>query len=170
LELIRRFVSIRYSLFVDMKKLNLPSFPFKIKSDNGRKQIFDEIRKKYVALTPEEWVRQHLARYLITIKSYPAGLMAIETQVKYNRMNKRSDLVVYQQSGKPLLIAECKAPTVKITQDAFDQVARYNMALRVKYVVVTNGLKHYCCMMDYTNHKTAFLESIPDYELETVSK
>ena len=117
-----------------------------------------------MALTPEEWVRQNFIRYLIHEKQFPASLIAIEMALKYNRMQKRGDVVVYDKSGKPLLIVECKAPNVKITQNAFDQVARYNMALKVKYLVVTNGLTHYCCSMDYPRKSYEFLDGIPMYK------
>lgn len=147
-----------------MQQLNLPTYSFKIKSAGERKQIFDEIRKKYVALTPEEWVRQNFIRYLIYEKQFPASLIAIEMALKYNRMKKRGDVVIYNKSGEPVVIVECKAPDVKITQDAFDQIARYNMALKVKYLIVTNGLIHYCCLMDYEKKSYAFLEEIPLYK------
>ena len=147
-----------------MLKLNLPTYSFKIKSIGEKKQIFDEIRKKYVALTPEEWVRQNFIRYLIHEKQFPASLIAIEMALQYNRMKKRGDVVVYDTSGKPVVIVECKAPDVKITQNAFDQVARYNMTLKVKYLVVTNGLIHYCCSMDYEKKSYEFLNEIPLYK------
>lgn len=147
-----------------MQQLNLPTYSFKIKSASERKQIFDEIRKKYVALTPEEWVRQNFIRYLIHEKQFPASLIAIEMTLQYNRMKKRGDVVVYDRSGKPVVIVECKAPDVKITQNAFDQIARYNMALMVKYLVVTNGMIHYCCSMDYEKKSFEFLEEIPLYK------
>src|SRR3989337_293887 len=132
-----------------MQQLNLPIYSFKIKSEGEKKFIYDEIRKKFVSLTPEEWVRQNFIRYLIHEKQFPATLIVIEMAMKYNRMKKRGDVVVYDRAGKPVVIVECKAPDVKITQNAFDQVARYNMALKVKYLVATNGLTHYCCSMNY---------------------
>ena len=147
-----------------MKKLNFPSYQFKIKSENNRKQIFDDIRKKYVRLTPEEWVRQHLAKHLIIEKKYPAGLIAIEAGLNYNGLKKRSDLVAYNNQGKPILIAECKAPNIKLTQSTFDQAAIYNMSLKVNYLLITNGLEHYCCSIDHKKKEFYFLSEIPIYK------
>ena len=118
---------------------------------------------KYLVLTPEEWVRQHLIQFLIQDNGYPAGLLAIESMVKYNSMNRRSDLVAYNRKGEPILLAECKAPNVKIKQEAFDQIARYNVSLGVKYLIVTNGLVHYACYIDRENKRVDFLDSIPNY-------
>ena len=146
-------------------QLNLPSYSPKLRSSEQRTQIFDSVRKKYVALTPEEWVRQHFIHYLITEKQFPASLMAIETGLKYNRLQKRSDVVVYNNLGKPFLIVECKAPEVKITQETFDQITRYNYSLRVKYLVVTNGMNHFCCEMDYEKRSYSFLKEIPEYKI-----
>ena len=147
-----------------MRELNFPAYPLKIKLVAGKKQVFDPIRKKFLILTPEEWVRQHLIQFLIKDNGYPASLLAIESMVKYNSMNRRSDLVAYNRKGKPVLLAECKAPSVKINQEAFDQVARYNVTLGVKYLIVTNGLVHYACYIDHTHKKVEFLDSLPSYE------
>lgn len=147
-----------------MQQLNLPEYAFKTKHTDGRTQIFDAVRKKYVALTPEEWVRQHFIHFLAEEKQFPMSLMAVEAGLKYNRLQKRGDLIVYNRSGNPILIVECKAPSVKITQDAFDQVARYNMAMKVKYVVVTNGLSHYYCLIDFKEKSYRFIEELPEYE------
>ena len=122
-----------------MQLLNLPAYQYKIKTDGQRKQIFDRIRKKYVALTPEEWVRQHFINFLIEQKKYPESLMMVEMKLKYNRQQKRGDIVIYNNLGKPCVIVECKSPEIKITQDVFDQAARYNMTLKVEYLLVTNG-------------------------------
>ena len=146
------------------QQLNLPSYPFKIKTQGERKQIFDVIRKKYVVLTPEEWVRQHVIRYLISEKAFPPSLIAVEAGLKYNKMQKRSDIVVYDKNGGAAMMVECKAPSVKITQDVFDQVARYNMTLKVRYLVVTNGINHFCCLMDYEAMSYSYLEEIPLYD------
>lgn len=146
-----------------MRTLNFPEYPFKIRSGEQRKQIFDPIRKKYVALTPEEWVRQHLVQFLIHEKNFPASLVAIEMGLKLNGMQKRGDVVAYNNLGKPFFIAECKAPEVKITQDVFDQIARYNMVLQVSFLVVTNGLDHYCCYIDFEKQSFQYLQEIPDY-------
>ena len=147
-----------------MTKLNLPEYQFKIQTVENRSQIFDAIRKKYVALTPEEWVRQNFVQYLIHEKQFPKSLIAIEMEIKYNQMKKRGDVVVYDKSGSPIVMIECKAPAVKITQDTFDQIARYNLVLNVKYLIVTNGLDHYCCQMDHQKQSYNFLEEIPKYQ------
>ncbi|HRW62678.1 MAG TPA: type I restriction enzyme HsdR N-terminal domain-containing protein, partial [Bacteroidales bacterium] len=131
-----------------MEKLNLPTYSFNIKFIEQRKYIFDFIRKKYVILTPEEWVRQNFLKYLVEEKKYPASLIAVEKEFKLNNLSKRSDAVIYNKQGTPILIVECKAPEVKIGQNVFDQIARYNMVLNVKLLVVTNGLQHFCCKLD----------------------
>jgi len=147
-----------------MKALNLPPYQFKIKQQGLRTQIFDSIRKKYVVLTPEEWVRQNFLQFLIQQKNYPASLIAVEAGLKYNQLQKRMDVLVYDKQGTPHLMVECKAPEVKINQDVFDQIARYNMVFKVKYLVVTNGMHHFCCLMDYTNNAYQYLEQIPVFE------
>jgi len=147
-----------------MENLNLPTYSFKIKSDLQRKLIFDSIRKKYVVLTPEEWVRQNFIRYLVEEKDYPASLIAVEKKVDVNLLPQRSDIVLYNRNANPVMIVECKASKIKITQDVFNQIARYNMKLRVPFLVVTNGLKHFCCYMDYENKSFKFLEDIPNYQ------
>ena len=147
-----------------MQALNLPQYAFKLKELGSSTQIFDAIRKKYVALTPEEWVRQNFLQYLIQDKNFPASLIAVEAGLKYNQMQKRTDVLVYNKLGNPYLMVECKAPEVKITQDAFDQIARYNMVFKVKYLVVTNGLNHFCCQMDYTTNTYQYLEQVPFFE------
>jgi hypothetical protein len=145
-----------------MQTLNLPTYSFKIKSEGDRKFIFDRFRKKYVVLTPEEWVRQHFAVYLVNEKSFPAGRIVVEKTLKFNKMERRCDLLVYGDSS-PALIVECKAPEVKITQDVFDQIAVYNLEFRVEYLVVTNGIDHYCCMVDFKSGKIHFIDNIPEY-------
>jgi hypothetical protein len=141
-------------------KLNFPEYIFKIKQELSSHQIFDVVRKKYVALTPEEWVRQHVIHLLIQKKKMAKGLMQVETTVKYNRMNIRCDVLVYTNELKPFLLVECKAPGVEITQAAFDQIARYNMPLKVKYLMLTNGLFHYYCLMDYERNSYSFVDDI----------
>lgn len=144
-------------------KLKLPEYFFKIKSaDNGKFQIFDANRKKYVALTPEEWVRQNFIQFLIQEKKYPASLIAIESGLKYNRLKKRSDIIIYKNT-KPLLLVECKAPEITIDQNVFNQIAMYNTALKVEYLVVTNGNDHYCCNVDHDTKEYKFLKDIPLY-------
>ena len=147
-----------------MYELNLPKYGIKIANDNGHQTIFDVLRRKYVALTPEEWVRQHFVHYLIGHKGYPQTLMANEIQLAIGNKKLRCDSVLYDRSLKPRMIIEYKAPTVNITQKVFDQITVYNMLLHVDYLVVSNGIKHYCCQMDYDNQKYLFLEDIPDYQ------
>ena len=147
-----------------MYELNLPKYGIKIKNDKGHQSIFDVLRRKYVALTPEEWVRQHFVHFLIEHKGYPKALMANEIQLAIGNKKLRCDSVLYDRSLKPRMIIEYKAPTVNITQKVFDQITVYNMLLHVDYLVVSNGIKHYCCQMDYDNQKYLFLEDIPDYQ------
>ena len=148
---------------MELPKLNLPNSELKIKLVEETTQVFDEVRKKYFKLTTEEWVRQNFIHYLNKEKKYPFGLMGVEKMVKYNSLKTRADIVIYNREGMPSVIVECKAPNVKITQDAFNQIAKYNYKLRVKYLVVTNGLQHFCCEMDYENNKIAFLADIPEH-------
>ncbi|MBA3900836.1 MAG: type I restriction enzyme HsdR N-terminal domain-containing protein [Bacteroidetes bacterium] len=147
-----------------MFPLNLPAYDYKIKSEGLKPRIFDPIRKKYVLLTPEEWVRQHFINYLFTKKKYPLSLMKIEGGLKYNNQNKRSDIVVYNNQGKAVVLVECKAPDVKITADAFEQAARYNQQLKVDYIIVTNGIGHYCSSIDYEKGSFDFLEDVPGFD------
>ena len=147
-----------------MQELNLPSFQVRLKRDDDKVSIFDVIRKKYVACTPEEWVRQHFINFLLSEKNVPAGLMVLEKKIIFNTMTRRPDILLYNNKGMPLLIVECKAPEVEISQDAFDQIARYNSVIRAPYLVVTNGMKHYCCKMDHESNSYRFLEDIPEYE------
>jgi len=147
-----------------MQKLNLPTYNFKFKSSENKTLIFDKLRKKYMVLTPEEWVRQHFVYFLIEEKKYPVSLIAIEKQLTINNLKKRSDILVFNTDGKPEIIVECKAPSIKITQAAFDQIARYNLKLKAKYLIVTNGLEHFYCKMDFKNETYIFLKMIPDYK------
>jgi len=146
-----------------MQKLNLPEYKFRIKNQLGKQYIFDTVRKKYVLLTPEEWVRQHFMYYLKSEKKYPESLMAVEKQIMVNQKQRRFDLLVYNRNGQPHLIAEFKAPSVKITQETFDQVVRYNMALRVERIVVSNGIQHFVCEIDYVKNSYAYLKEIPEF-------
>ena len=152
---------IKYS---EMSALNLPAFDTKITIKDGKRQIFDTLRRCYVALTPEEWVRQHFVNYLYTAKGYPPALMANEVQIMLNGMKKRCDTVVYDRELRPRVIIEYKAPTVKLTKEVFAQISRYNLTLCVDYLIVSNGVQHYCCRMDYENNSYTFLQEIPDYE------
>ena len=146
-----------------MQQLNLPSYPFKIKNENGKPFIFDQLRKKYVALTPEEWVRQHFTSFLISEKGYPASLIANEHPICINGHKRRCDTVVYNNHGHPVVIVEYKAPYVAITQETFNQIALYNIKFKVGYLIVSNGLQHYCCRMNYENMTYEFLPDIPSY-------
>ena len=146
---------------MDFPKLNLPNVVLKTKLVGGTTQVFDVVRKKYFKLTSEEWVRQHFVHYLNNEKNYPFGLMGVEKMIKYNSLKTRADIVLYNTEGMPNMIVECKAPNMKITQDTFDQVARYNFKLKVKYLVVTNGLQHFCCEMNYKKNQISFLEGVP---------
>ena len=148
-----------------MQKLNFPSYAFKLKSSENKTLIFDIVRKKYVILTPEEWVRQHVVHFLLKEKNYPISLIAVEKQIKINKRVKRTDIVVYNKQGTPELLIECKAPNVKITQTTFDQIARYNLSANSNYLMVTNGLDNYYCKIDIANETYIFLKDIPQYLL-----
>jgi len=144
-------------------QLNLPPYSFRTKQVDSKVQIFDEIRKKFLVLTPEEWVRQNFIRYLVEAKGFPASLMAIETGLKLNSNQFRADLLIYNKSGKPLLIVEFKAPEVKITQKTFDQIARYNLTFNVPFLIISNGLEHYCCQVDFEAKNYSFFREIPAF-------
>ena len=146
-----------------MQKLQFPSYSFRFKNSENKIAIFDEIRKKFILLIPEEWVRQHVVQYLIQDKNYPKSYINIEKLIKVNELNKRYDIVVYQPNGELFLLIECKAPEVKITQQTFDQIARYNLVLNAKYLMVSNGLNHYFCKIDFENEKYVFLEELPNF-------
>jgi len=136
----------------------------KISADNGQSsKIFDIIRRKYVALTPEEWVRQHIIHYLVEEKEVPRSLIAVEKLLKVNQLNRRTDVVVYNNSLKPVLLAECKSHLVKITQEVFDQAARYNLSLDVKYFILTNGIQTICCTMNHQKQRYDFMKEVPLY-------
>jgi hypothetical protein len=147
-----------------MRKLNLPAYDFQHRMEDGKRFVLDIFRKKYVMLTPEEEVRQCFARYLMEEKGYPASLMMTEYSLKLNEVIRRCDILVHKPAGKPAVLVECKAPNVKISSETFDQAARYNMVFRVKYLMVTNGLKHYCCYVDFENQKVEFMTEIPPYD------
>lgn len=151
-----------------MHKLNLPLYQFNIiEKENNKLQIFDEIRRKYVALNPEEWVRQNFVKYLIEEKKFPKGLIAIEMAIDISKNTNRCDIVCFNKEAKAVVIVECKAPKLKINKEVFEQTARYNMNLKTKYVIMTNGMSHYCCMIDYIEKKVVYLKDIPMFsELE----
>ena len=147
-----------------MQQLNLPPYEIKIRETDGRRTILDILRRKYVALTPEEWVRQHCVQFLIEQKGYPATLLANEVQLNVGNKLLRADSVLYGSDLHPRMIIEYKAPTVSITQKVFDQISVYNMLLKVDYLVVSNGINHYVCKMNYENQKYFFLREIPEYK------
>ncbi len=147
-----------------MIQLNLPQYKFKIKNSENKALIFDKIRKKYMVLTPEEWVRQNYVTFLIEEKKYPISLITIEKKLTVNGLTKRSDILVFNTKGEPEIIVECKSPSVKITQDTFDQIARYNLKLNANYLIITNGLQHLYCKIDFKKESYVFLPEIPDYK------
>jgi len=146
-----------------MWQLNLPEYNFRIKKQNEKFLIFDTQRKRYVALTPEEWVRQHFIQFLITVKGYPAALLAVEKQLNMNGMKKRCDAILYNMEAQPTLIIELKAPTVPITQATFDQVAVYNAKLKVDFFMISNGIEHYCCKVNTETARYEFFPEIPEF-------
>ena len=147
-----------------MNRLNLPSFEIKLSGTPEKPKIFDILRRKYVALTPEEWVRQHFVHFLIHHKGYPQTLLANEVELRVGDKQLRCDSILYNKVLQPRMIIEYKAPTVTLSQHVFDQISVYNLLLHVDYLVVSNGLQHYCCKMDYDNQKYLFLEDIPIYQ------
>jgi hypothetical protein len=147
-----------------MQTLNLPTYNFKLKNSQNKTLIFDKLRKKYVVLTPEEWVRQHFVHFLIDQKKYPETLIAIEKQLTINNLKKRTDIIIFNSDGKPEVVIECKAPSIKISQKTFDQIARYNLQLKADFLIVTNGLTHFYCKMDFKNKTYIFLKNLPDYK------
>lgn len=150
-----------------MLALNLPPYETKITEKEGKRQILDILRRSFVALTPEEWVRQHFVHYLLEHKGYPAALMANEVAITLNGTKRRCDTVVYDRLLRPRAIIEYKAPEVKITKEVFAQISRYNLKLKVEYLIISNGLQHYCCKMDYEKQSYTFLQEIPEYSTIT---
>ena len=146
-----------------MLSLNLPPYATKIAVRDGKKVIWDIIRRKYVALTPEEWVRQHFVHFLVEHKGYPVSLLANEVALTLNGTSRRCDTVLYNRSLSPRMIVEYKAPHIPINQKVFDQIGRYNLVFRVDYLIVSNGLSHYCCRMDYEHQSYEFLRDVPEY-------
>ena len=146
-----------------MQQLNFPSYSFRFKNSENKVSIFDEIRKKFIIFTPEEWVRQHVIQFLLIEKKYPKSLINVEKVLKINDLRKRYDIVVFNPDGSIFILIECKAPEIKTAQATFDQIARYNMTLKAQYLMVTNGLNHYFCQMDFENEKYTFLKELPAY-------
>lgn len=146
-----------------MQKLNFPQYSFRFKNRENKVFIFDAIRKKFVVLQPEEWVRQHCLLFLIHDKAYPKSLINIEKELTINGIRKRYDIVVYNSDGSIHILVECKSPYVKIDQGTFDQIARYNLSLKASYLMITNGVNHYNCLMDFKNERYKFLKELPNY-------
>ena len=148
--------------YKQMIPLNLPNFDIKVKKSADQLLVWDETRRKYVALTPEEWVRQHFVHFLISEKGYRQELIANEVSIKLNGTAKRCDTVIYDRLLTPLMIVEYKAPSITITPKIFDQIVRYNRVLHVQYLIVSNGIRHFCCQIDYETLSYRFLKEIPD--------
>lgn len=153
-----------------MQKLNFSSYSFRFKNSENKVSIFDEIRKKFIILTPEEWVRQHVVQFLLEEKKYPKSLINVEKVLKVNGLRKRYDVVVFNPDGSIYILIECKAPQIKIAQSTFDQIARYNMTMQSQFLMVTNGLNHYFCQMDFENEKYQFLQELPNYMSKILSE
>jgi predicted type IV restriction endonuclease len=148
-----------------MQRLNFGNYNFRFRNTNEKVSVFDEIRKKFIILTPEEWVRQHVVHFLISDKKFPKSLINVEKLLTINGLTKRYDIVVFNPDGTIFILIECKAPQIKISQTVFDQIARYNMTMQSQFLMVTNGHNHYFCRMDYENEKYIFLETLPEYGL-----
>ncbi len=146
-----------------MKQLNLPGYSFRIIEEDGFRKIFDPVRKKFVKLTPEEWVRQNFITFLVRILGYPVGLISVERAFRWNRLSRRTDILVHNRKGAAVMVVECKAPDVKISAEVFDQVFSYNMKLRVPLLVVTNGISHFACRVTGESGKYQFIEKLPSY-------
>jgi len=146
-----------------MYKLNLPEFGYQLKKAEGKVWIFDVIRKKYVVLTPEEWVRQHFVHYLITELKYPKALIRVEGGLVYNQLSKRSDLVIFDREGQPWMIVECKSPEIKLSESTLHQASAYNASLRSKYITVTNGMVHFCASINWDERKTETRTTLPAF-------
>lgn len=147
-----------------MQSLNFPTYNFRFKSSENKIAIFDPVRKKFIQLTPEEWVRQHVIQYLMTEKKIPKSLLSVEKEIAVHQTKKRYDIVVFNKNGSLFLVVECKAPTVLVTQKTFDQIARYNRSLNATYLMITNGLNHYFCQIDPIQEKYQFLKDLPNYD------
>jgi len=146
-----------------MVDLNLPPFDYKTKQVEGKPYIFDLLRRKYVRLSPEEWVRQHIVNLLLTHYAYPKALIRSEGGLNLNQTQKRTDVVVFDRQGQPFLVVECKAPHIPLTQSVFDQIARYNHVHRAPYIVISNGLMHYCCSVNHDTADVQFMDDFPAF-------
>lgn len=146
-----------------MYQLNLPTYDLRLRRTGNRDMIFDVLRRKYVALTPEEWVRQHFVHFLIEHKGYPTALLANEIELRIGGKHLRADTLLYNKELRPHMLIEYKSPTIALTQKVFDQISAYNLLLHTDYLIVSNGMQHICCRMDYEQNTYHFLEEIPDY-------
>ena len=147
-----------------MQTLNLPQCDFELRTHRGKRVILDPVRQRFVPLTPEEWVRQHLVQYLILDRGVPASLIALEMAFLYHDRYNRADIIVHNRQLEPVMLIECKNPTVTIGQDVFDQIGRYNAVVRAGYLGVSNGLTHFCCRVDHTHRTIDYLDEFPMYE------
>lgn len=147
-----------------MDKLNLPPYDYVLKKQDGKVLILDIIRKKYLVLTPEEWVRQHFIHYLIHHLKYPRALLKVESGLQFNKLQKRTDIVVFSRDGTPWMVVECKSPSQKINRQVLNQASVYNASLKAKYITITNGLIHFCYVIDWETKQTSMLDALPDYE------
>ena len=147
-----------------MKELNLPYYRFRFKNDGTKSLIFDELRKKYLVCSPEEWVRQNLIKYLINEKNVPSSFISLEKEINLNELKRRYDALIHSHDGSPIMLVECKAPGIKIKQEVFTQIAEYNIVFKVPYLFVSNGIQHYVCRIDIEERKIEFLRELPDYQ------
>lgn len=147
-----------------MYNLNLPPASLKFKEINGKKAIFDIVRKKYIILTPEEWVRQHFVHFLINHYHYPRSLIKIESGIRLNEMAGRSDIIVYNRQGQVFLLVECKAPTIPLSNAVFEQASRYNINYKANYLLITNGLQHLCCAINHKTNSYTYMDNIPAFQ------
>jgi hypothetical protein len=152
-------------IMTSMVKLNLPSYNFQIGRIDDRVAIFDVLRKRYIILTPEEWVRQHFLNYLVVHLQYPKSLIKVEGGLTFNTLRKRSDIVVYNRQGEPWMVVECKAPDLKLSQKIIEQASTYNHTLKARYIVITNGMSHICCEVDWAMNKTVVLAEMPEFQI-----
>ena len=150
-----------------MQQLHFKSYFFRFKNSENKVSIFDVIRKKFIVLTSEEWVRQHVIHFLIEEKKYPKSLINVEKNIKFNGLVKRYDIVVFHPNGNINILVECKAPEIRISQQTFDQIARYNLTLKADFLMVTNGLLHFYCQINFEKQSYHFLENLPEYQIET---
>lgn len=147
-----------------MNELNLPPFDIKLRGTRERPEVYDFLRRRYVALTPEEWVRQHFTHWLVEHKGYPKGLLGNEITIRHGEKSLRCDSILYNKVAEPQMILEYKAPAISLTKRVFSQISAYNLLLHVDYLVVSNGIQHYCCRMDYERQSYMFLPEIPEYQ------